>query len=145
MESIVTRCPGCGAKNRIPVAKLGDAPACGRCKGRLEPASSPIYAVDADFDLHVANWKGVVLADFYAVWCGPCKALAPTLETLAAERIPGLKIIKINVDEEPLSAFKFKVRSVPTLVLFKNGAPAETLVGNQPLAALRAAVTRHLA
>ncbi len=144
MESIVSRCPGCGARNRIPVAKLGDAPVCGKCRRKLEPTAAPLYAVDADFETHIASWKGVVLVDFYAVWCGPCKMLAPTLDALAAERIPGLKILKLNVDEEPLSAHKFNVRSVPTLILFKNGVAVETLVGAQPIEALRAAVGRHL-
>lgn len=144
MESLVTRCPGCGARNRVPVAKLGDRPVCGKCRRELEPAATPLYAVDADFEAHIAHWRGVVLADFYAVWCGPCKTLSPVLDALAAERIPGLKIVKINVDEEPLTAHKFAVKSVPTLILFKNGVPAETLVGAQPLAAMRDAVRRHL-
>lgn len=143
-QSIVTRCAGCGAKNRIAVVRLGEGPRCGKCKRALEPAAVPIYAVDDDFDLHVTSWTGVVVAEFYAVRDEGSKAALPMLEALAAERIPGLKIVKLNIDEEPLAAFKFKVRSVPTFAIFKDGAVAEIVTGPQPLEALRATVRRHL-
>lgn len=86
---------------------------------------------DATFQQEVVESSGVVLVDFWAEWCGPCKMLAPILESLSTT-IPGLKIVKVNIDQSPQTPTQFGVRSVPTLILFKDGQPASTKIGALP-------------
>ena len=85
-----------------------------------------------------------VLVDFWAPWCGPCKAIAPILEELATELAGKLTIVKVNIDENEAVAVDYGVRAIPTMILFKGGQAAETLVGMMPKAAIKAKVVAHL-
>ena len=92
----------------------------------------PIVVTDTSFGTDVENASGVVLVDFWAAWCGPCKMIAPIVEQIASENEGKITVAKLDVDENGQTAMKYGVMSIPTLILFKNGQPVERLVGYQP-------------
>ncbi|MDH3660335.1 MAG: thioredoxin [Alphaproteobacteria bacterium] len=104
----------------------------------------PVHITDADFDEAINAGDRPVLVDFWADWCGPCHAIAPALEELATEYGEKLTVAKLNVDENPAKPAAFGIRSIPTLILFRNGQPVQTLVGVQPKSALKAAIDAQL-
>ena len=103
--------------------------------------NEPIHITDDDFDT-VVKRDDLVLVDFWAPWCGPCLAIAPVLEELAAEYGDTLTVAKIDIDQHQMKASTFGVRAIPTLVLFKGGEPFDTLVGVQTRSSLAAAIDR---
>ena len=92
------------------------------------------HVTDATFEADVVKSGTPVLVDFWAEWCGPCRALGPVLEEVAQESGPKVQIVKVNVDEAPELANRFGIRGIPTMILFKNGEVKSTLMGNQPKA-----------
>jgi len=105
------------------------------------PSSHPLILTDATFQQVVAGGKPV-LVDFWAAWCGPCRMVAPHVEKLAQEFAGRAVVAKLNVDENPVTAQRFNVMSIPTLLIFKNGAVVDTIVGAQPLPALQQRLNR---
>lgn len=99
-------------------------------------------ANDASFDAEVLKHPGAVLVDFWAEWCGPCKALGPVLEEIAGEYQEKIKIVKVNVDESPQSPQQYKVRGIPTMIFFKNGQLVDQLVGNQPRESIKGIIDK---
>lgn len=91
-----------------------------------------LHADDASFAPLVTDQPGVVLVDFHAVWCGPCVALAPTLARLAADYEGRVRVVKVDVDASPATAMRYGIRSMPTVLLFRDGTPVQSLVGLQP-------------
>ncbi len=96
--------------------------------------TSAIHLTDASFDQALAKQTSLVLVDFWAEWCGPCRAIAPVLEELAQEYAGRVTIAKVNVDEHPRLAARFQVRSIPTLLLFKGGRVIDQVIGAAPKA-----------
>ena len=103
-----------------------------------------LHLTDGNFEQEVTKANLPVLVDFWAEWCGPCKAIAPILDQLAVELQGKMKIVKVNVDESPDLAGKFNVMSIPTLLVFKNGRPVDQIVGAMPKDRLMAKLTPHL-
>ena len=99
---------------------------------------------DASFDQDVSNVPGAVLVDFWAEWCGPCRAITPALEQIGEELDGKIKVVKLNVDENPEMAARFNVRSIPMLMIFKDGQPAATKIGAAPKSALKEWVEQTL-
>jgi thioredoxin 1 len=87
---------------------------------------------DNNFQAEVLEHEKPVLVDFWAPWCGPCRVIAPSLEEIADEQSDSLRIVKLNVDENQQTAAKYGVMSIPTLIVFKNGEPAHTIIGALP-------------
>ena len=103
-----------------------------------------INTTDANFDQDVAQSDVPVLVDFWAAWCGPCKAIAPILEEIANDYNGKVKIVKVDVDENPETASRFGIRSIPTLMVFKGGEKVDTVMGLQHKADLAALLDKHL-
>ncbi len=133
-------CALCGAKNRLATPPAGQVPVCRRC-GRALPWL--LSASDASFDAEVRA-SVPVLVDFWAAWCGPCRAVAPVLEDLAREHAGRLKVVKLDVDHNPAVSGRYAVRSIPTLMLFREGRPAQTWVGALPRKTLDAHLAPYL-
>ena len=95
-----------------------------------------------EFNEEVLNGKGVVFVDFFATWCGPCKALSPILDELA-EKVKDVKIVKVDIDADSDLASEYRVMSVPTLKIFKDGEVKESLVGGRPLEELEAKLAEY--
>ncbi|MCF0147149.1 MAG: thioredoxin [Clostridium sp.] len=101
------------------------------------------HVSEVDFNEVVLNYEGVVLVDFWATWCGPCKMIAPVVEEVSKE-VSNARFVKIDVDENENLANKYQISSIPTLMIFKNGTPVDTLVGFMPKDSLKEAVIKHL-
>jgi thioredoxin 2 len=133
-EALVLTCPKCGANNRVPSEKLSEGlePICGRCKSPLPASTHPVTVTDANFAEEVERSPLPVLLDMWAPWCGPCRMIAPTIEQLASELAGRVKVGKLNTDENPMTASRFNVRSIPTLLVVKEGKEIDRLVGALP-------------
>ncbi len=103
-----------------------------------------IHATDADFDATVLQSKEPVLVDFWAPWCGPCKAIAPLVDELAEEYAGRARVVKVDIDQNPATALRYHVRSIPTLLLFKDGQVQATQVGMAGKAQLAQMIARAL-
>ena len=132
MSDRLVRCPSCGATNRLPPFQPGKKTVCGKCKSPLDAAAGPVHVTDATFPDQVERSATPVLLDLWADWCGPCHMLAPTIDQLASELAGRIKVAKLNIDENPQTAARFGVRSIPTLLVLKNGREVDRLVGVQP-------------
>jgi thioredoxin 2 len=135
----ILRCPSCGTANRVAPTPKG-TPRCAKCKTMLP------WLVEADtasFDAE-ASASVPVVVDLWAPWCGPCRMIAPVLEQLAARHAGRLKVVKVNVDDEPALGSRFDARSIPLLVVLEDGREVDRIVGALPPAALESRLAPRL-
>ncbi|MHB1237284.1 MAG: thioredoxin TrxC [Gallionella sp.] len=119
-ESLHIVCPHCDGVNRLPAAKLGEQPVCGKCKQPLFDAH-PAELGSGNFALHISRNDIPVLVDFWAPWCGPCKMMAPAFVQAAKQLEPGMRLAKLNTEEAREIGARYNIRSIPTLALFADG------------------------
>ena len=136
-------CPYCGAVNRIPAERLGDSPLCGKCSKSIF-AARPVELTTENFHKQIANSEIPVLVDFWAPWCGPCKMMAPAFEKAALALEPEVRLAKLNTEEEQQIGAQFDIRSIPTLVLFKNGKEIARQAGAMMGGQIEQWVKQHL-
>jgi thioredoxin 2 len=130
-------CRACSKENRLPASRLHDKARCGQCKAPLLPLAGPVsVSSQADFDELVRDAKVPVVVDFWAAWCGPCRAVAPELEKLAGSRSGRAVVAKVDTDAQPELSARFGIRSIPTLIAFRDGHEVDRVSGALPAAAV---------
>lgn len=110
----------------------------------MEAKSSLIHVNDRNFSSEVLQSEIPVLVDFWATWCGPCQAISPIVEELAKEFMGKIKVVKLNVDENPVTPTQYGIRGIPTLILFKDGKILDQIIGSVPKSRLKAMVEKAL-
>jgi thioredoxin 2 len=118
--NVVVACPHCHTLVRVPQDRLGDNPTCAKCKSAVI-TGHPVALDEQAFETHATRSDLPVLVDFWAEWCGPCRAMSPVLDRLASERRTQLQVGKVNTDENQQLAGRLGIRSIPTLILFRGG------------------------
>ena len=136
-------CPACLALNRVPAARLGAAPLCGKCRTPLTPGV-PIDAGDANFTRFMERSDLPVVVDFWASWCGPCVQFAPVFKQTAATMPASALFLKVDTEANPKTAARFQIRSIPTLMLFQRGRELARLSGALPALQFRQWLNEHL-
>lgn len=131
MGNIVVSCSECGTKNRIPDVKQHQSPQCGKCKSALqvEDFVVPVELTDNNMDEYIKNEKLPVLVDFFSPTCGPCMTLAPVLRKLTKKFYMKVVIATVDTSKNPGCAAFYKIKGVPTLIFFKNGAIVDQITG----------------
>lgn len=120
-ESILRTCRACGRANRIPLSHLADKGRCGACRGELPPLDEPLQVDEPTFDAIVASASVPILVDFWAAWCGPCRAAAPHVERVAQRTAGRALVLKVDTDQHPQLGARFGVQGIPNFVVISRG------------------------
>lgn len=136
MSTTTLTCPHCNSANRVPTERLGDGPKCGKCKQQLFQGK-PLELNEANVDTVLVNTGIPLLVDCWAPWCGPCKSFAPVFEAAAQQLEPRLRFAKLNTENEQHIAGQWRIQSIPTLILFRDGQEAARQSGAMPLNQLK--------
>jgi thioredoxin 2 len=138
-KGVITTCPECGQKNRVPFERLGDTGRCGNCKARIPPPSVPLE-IDQEtrFDGIIGSSPVPVVVDYWAPWCGPCRMVAPELEKVASAGAGRFIVAKVNTEALPGLAQRHQIRSIPTLGVFVGGREVARTAGARPASAIEA-------
>jgi thioredoxin 2 len=134
-NAVQVACPSCLVANRVPTARLAEDPKCGKCGARLLDGA-PLELTEAGFPSFLRRTELPVLVDFWAPWCGPCRAMAPHFERAAQELKDRARLVKVNTEEAQGLAARYGIRAIPTLILFKNGAEVKRASGAMDAGAL---------
>jgi len=124
----IVHCPFCAAANRVDLTRLASGPKCAKC-GKPLRLDRPQKVTDKDFDRTITGSSVPVVVDFYADWCGPCKAMAPTLDEFAAKLAGEALVVKLDTEANPAAAARFGIRGIPTLIAFEGGKEKRRHVG----------------
>jgi thioredoxin 2 len=128
---VTVRCAFCGTLNRIDFARAANRPRCGQCQKPML-LDRPIKVDQDDFGRTVLESTVPVLVDFYADWCAPCKMVAPLVDQFARDNLGRLLVAKVDTDHAPAISMEYKIRGIPTLILFRDGSEVERSVGYEP-------------
>jgi thioredoxin 2 len=143
-QGLLATCPSCGRRNRLPYERLGQTFRCGHCHTGLRPPGEPLEVKKEAVFAALTNCSTLsVLVDFWAPWCGPCKMVAPELAKIAAEGAGQWLVVKVNTEDLPALAQRFRVNSIPTLALFQGGREVVRQAGAMPAAAIRQFIQQH--
>lgn len=141
-ERIIVACPKCYTANRVPRARTGEEPKCGKCHSPLfDPR--PVVLDEASFDSFVARDQLPVVVDFWAPWCGPCRAMAPAFERAADELRTRARFAKVNTEEAQGLGVRYGIRAIPTLIVFVRGREAERVSGALDARSIAQLAMRH--
>ncbi|MDA0312537.1 MAG: thioredoxin [Gemmatimonadetes bacterium] len=131
IHPVTLRCAFCGTNNRVDVERAVQRPNCGKCSKPML-LDRPVHVAQEDFDTTVLGASVPVLVDFYADWCGPCKMVAPLMDEIAQTQIGKILVAKVDTDRAPEVAARYDIRSIPTIIIFREGVEVDRSLGFEP-------------